>query len=199
MNNILTIYFITILIAVIIGRTADNLKAFLCESNWWDHSFTISEFTIKTLNLCKVSSSFNFIIKHNLCINYDEVRYSLAKDYCTQQEENALSLFQKKTFLILIKRSFYFPFLQWSWWYCRGASDSASWWGRLPPSSMKVASSPWPFTMSFFSPSSSMFQCKYTLHHSLSEHRKIENEYTVYDKPLRLTQVHFVGSISNSI
>ena len=30
--------------AVIIGTTADNLKAFLCESNWWDHSFTISEY-----------------------------------------------------------------------------------------------------------------------------------------------------------
>ena len=30
-------------ISVIIGRTADDLKAFLCESNWWDHSFTISE------------------------------------------------------------------------------------------------------------------------------------------------------------
>ena len=28
---------------VIIGKTADNLKAFLCESNWWDHSFTISK------------------------------------------------------------------------------------------------------------------------------------------------------------
>ena len=31
------------MISVIIGRTADDLKAFLCESNWWDHSFTISE------------------------------------------------------------------------------------------------------------------------------------------------------------
>ena len=30
-------------VAVIIGQTADNLKAFLCESNWWDHSFTISK------------------------------------------------------------------------------------------------------------------------------------------------------------
>ena len=29
---------------MIIGRTADDLKAFLCESNWWDHSFTISEY-----------------------------------------------------------------------------------------------------------------------------------------------------------
>ena len=32
------------MVLVIIGRTADDLKAFLCESNWWDHSFTISEF-----------------------------------------------------------------------------------------------------------------------------------------------------------
>ncbi|CAB4061682.1 GPR158 [Lepeophtheirus salmonis] len=29
---------------VIVGRTADNLKAFLCQSDWWDHSFTILEF-----------------------------------------------------------------------------------------------------------------------------------------------------------
>jgi hypothetical protein len=23
------------------GRTAEELKAFLCQSDWWDHSFTI--------------------------------------------------------------------------------------------------------------------------------------------------------------
>ena len=33
-----------LVILVIIGETADNLKAFLCESNWWDHSFTISKY-----------------------------------------------------------------------------------------------------------------------------------------------------------
>lgn len=33
---------LTFVILVIIGETADNLKAFLCESNWWDHAFTIS-------------------------------------------------------------------------------------------------------------------------------------------------------------
>lgn len=25
---------------VIVGRTADNLKAFLCRTDWWDHTFT---------------------------------------------------------------------------------------------------------------------------------------------------------------
>lgn len=25
---------------VIVGRTADNLKAFLCKTDWWDHTFT---------------------------------------------------------------------------------------------------------------------------------------------------------------
>ncbi len=25
------------------GRTAEELKAFLCQSDWWDHSFTIRE------------------------------------------------------------------------------------------------------------------------------------------------------------
>ena len=33
-----------LVIPVIVGETADNLKAFLCESNWWDHSFTISKY-----------------------------------------------------------------------------------------------------------------------------------------------------------
>jgi hypothetical protein len=28
---------------VIVGRTADNLKAFLCKTDWWDHTFTSSE------------------------------------------------------------------------------------------------------------------------------------------------------------
>jgi hypothetical protein len=29
---------------VIIGRTADNLKAYLCQTDWWDHFFSISKF-----------------------------------------------------------------------------------------------------------------------------------------------------------
>ena len=29
---------------VIVGRTADNLKAFLCKTDWWDHTFTSSKF-----------------------------------------------------------------------------------------------------------------------------------------------------------
>ena len=28
---------------VIVGRTAEDLKAFLCRTDWWDHSFTIRE------------------------------------------------------------------------------------------------------------------------------------------------------------
>ncbi|PSN35113.1 hypothetical protein C0J52_25952 [Blattella germanica] len=29
---------------VIVGRTADDLKAFLCRTDWWDHSFTTCEY-----------------------------------------------------------------------------------------------------------------------------------------------------------
>lgn len=29
---------------VIVGRTADNLKAFLCKTDWWDHTFTSSKY-----------------------------------------------------------------------------------------------------------------------------------------------------------
>lgn len=28
---------------VIVGRTADDLKAFLCKADWWDHTFTSSK------------------------------------------------------------------------------------------------------------------------------------------------------------
>lgn len=28
---------------VIVGRTADDLKAFLCKADWWDHTFTTSK------------------------------------------------------------------------------------------------------------------------------------------------------------
>lgn len=29
---------------VVVGRTADDLKAFLCKTDWWDHTFTSSKF-----------------------------------------------------------------------------------------------------------------------------------------------------------
>lgn len=29
---------------VIVGRTADDLKAYLCKADWWDHTFTTSKF-----------------------------------------------------------------------------------------------------------------------------------------------------------
>lgn len=29
---------------VVVGRTADDLKAYLCKSDWWDHTFTSSKF-----------------------------------------------------------------------------------------------------------------------------------------------------------
>jgi hypothetical protein len=36
---------------VIVGRTADNLKAFLCKTDWWDHTFTSRKsFERETMN-----------------------------------------------------------------------------------------------------------------------------------------------------
>lgn len=29
---------------VIVGRTADDLKAYLCKTDWWDHTFTSSKY-----------------------------------------------------------------------------------------------------------------------------------------------------------
>ncbi|XP_076631133.1 metabotropic glycine receptor [Colletes latitarsis] len=50
---------------VIVARTADDLKAYLCRTDWWDHSFTILEviFLIWGIRLCivvrKTPSEFN--------------------------------------------------------------------------------------------------------------------------------------------
>ncbi|KAL7034964.1 hypothetical protein ACKWTF_008200 [Chironomus riparius] len=50
---------------VIVGRTADNLKAFLCKTDWWDHTFTSMEvlFLAWGVRLCivvrKAPSEFN--------------------------------------------------------------------------------------------------------------------------------------------
>ncbi|XP_046596779.1 probable G-protein coupled receptor 158 isoform X1 [Neodiprion lecontei] len=50
---------------VIVGRTADDLKAYLCRTDWWDHSFTTLEvmFLIWGIRLCivvrKAPSEFN--------------------------------------------------------------------------------------------------------------------------------------------
>ncbi|GAB6025628.1 hypothetical protein CHUAL_011354 [Chamberlinius hualienensis] len=50
---------------VIVGRTADDLKAFLCSTNWWDHACSIFEvlFLVWGVSLCimvrKAPSEFN--------------------------------------------------------------------------------------------------------------------------------------------
>lgn len=45
---------------VIVGRTADDLKAFLCKADWWDHTFTTSEY------FCFVAfCNFTFWQHHN--------------------------------------------------------------------------------------------------------------------------------------
>ncbi|XP_063929277.1 metabotropic glycine receptor [Zophobas morio] len=50
---------------VIVGRTADDLKAYLCRTDWWDHSFTTLEvmFLVWGIRLCivvrKAPSEFN--------------------------------------------------------------------------------------------------------------------------------------------
>ncbi|CAG9582033.1 unnamed protein product [Danaus chrysippus] len=51
--------------AVIVGRTKDDLKAYLCDTDWWDHSFTTLEviFLMWGIRLCimvrKAPSEFN--------------------------------------------------------------------------------------------------------------------------------------------
>uniref|UniRef100_A0A8D8QJJ3 Probable G-protein coupled receptor CG31760 n=1 Tax=Cacopsylla melanoneura TaxID=428564 RepID=A0A8D8QJJ3_9HEMI len=72
LGMILTIFAMALLIRtlvappkVIVGRTADNLKAYLCQTDWWDHFFSIMEviFLIWGIRLCivvrKAPSEFN--------------------------------------------------------------------------------------------------------------------------------------------
>lgn len=42
---------------VIVGRTADNLKAFLCKTDWWDHTFTSRKW--KSLKIESISMLFS--------------------------------------------------------------------------------------------------------------------------------------------
>ncbi len=47
-KNFVAIFGHFLLFFCILGRTAEELKAFLCQSDWWDHSFTIRKSTTKT-------------------------------------------------------------------------------------------------------------------------------------------------------
>lgn len=42
---------------VVVGRTADDLKAFLCKTDWWDHTFTSSKFQEKLFYILKIEIS----------------------------------------------------------------------------------------------------------------------------------------------
>lgn len=40
---------------VIVGRTADDLKAYLCKTDWWDHTFTSSKYRNDATTLNKLN------------------------------------------------------------------------------------------------------------------------------------------------
>lgn len=47
---------------VIVGRTADDLKAYLCKTDWWDHTFTSSECIIGASTALRLSrNQFYFV------------------------------------------------------------------------------------------------------------------------------------------
>lgn len=37
---------------VVVGRTVDDLKAYLCKTDWWDHTFTTSKYFISVQFAC---------------------------------------------------------------------------------------------------------------------------------------------------
>lgn len=64
---------------VIVGRTADDLKAYLCRNDWWDHSFTGCKFktsskTIFREKIQKIEHIFLQVnekkIEKNVCFNF---------------------------------------------------------------------------------------------------------------------------------
>lgn len=48
---------------VIVGRTADDLKAYLCKTDWWDHTFTSSEFRVFYYHRLRDTLTHNYKIK----------------------------------------------------------------------------------------------------------------------------------------
>lgn len=46
---------------VIVGRTADNLKAFLCKTDWWDHTFTSRKCKHADKKKCELFSGSSLI------------------------------------------------------------------------------------------------------------------------------------------
>lgn len=40
---------------VIVGRTEDHLKAFLCKTDWWDHTFTSSMYMFMCLHILQLT------------------------------------------------------------------------------------------------------------------------------------------------
>lgn len=47
---------------VIVARTADDLKAYLCRTDWWDHSFTTREYFKRSIQLFETRFFYFFII-----------------------------------------------------------------------------------------------------------------------------------------
>lgn len=51
---------------VVVGRTADDLKAFLCKTDWWDHTFTSSKY-IWCIFYLKIEYIFSvFVIRFSI-------------------------------------------------------------------------------------------------------------------------------------
>ena len=67
------------------GRTAENLKAFLCQSDWWDHSFTIRKFN----NVCQVGEKSTNETEQQQLIN---LRTSFTFSNCTNTIRNSIHI-----------------------------------------------------------------------------------------------------------
>lgn len=84
---------------VVVGRTADDLKAFLCKTDWWDYTFTSSKYSL--IN----RSHGQFLI--------NSVRNDDGKKFCGNKDNflacRTISSFQQKSGFCLKAGNIYAP------------------------------------------------------------------------------------------
>lgn len=129
---------------VIVGRTADNLKAFLCKTDYWDHTFTSRKYSWLFLLLI-TSKQIQQIIYWFSIFHFPFFRLFTSHAKTLELSSSTSS----------------FPLFQLKFSFSHGVYACVSWWGKLLRNLTRVASYRWQFTMNSFSHVSSMFPCKY--------------------------------------
>lgn len=90
--------------AVIVGRTKDDLKAYLCDTDWWDHSFTTRKSLHNILLLkkkCKVVKSARVLLITRIEIKVVQINEYL---FIRKLTNKTLTELHRKNYLFLWRR-----------------------------------------------------------------------------------------------